>query len=769
MPAPGARGTDERLAGGRGGGPGARPGARLAAMAFPPTLCRARRCAAAALCALALALAAAAGAAAATPEVREHPVPVAGASPVGIATGWDGSLWFTQRNRNFAGRLVPGPGGSAAISELSYGIPGEGPYGADGIAAAGDGNMWFALREGISGTRLTMGRIFLSAAPAVGLRELTPTKPQPRQVVGGPRGGLWFTRGAGNMIGRLDPAKPTEADEHFAIPPPPGPPGPAANPDSIAAGHDGAIWFTQPGRNLIGRATTGAAPLLTNTPVASEPWGIAAGPDGNLWFTQPRANSIARLTPGGEVTAFPLPTPHAQPFRIAPGPDGALWFTEPGTHPTAGTGPQLGQVGRILPYGSDAAIQASIEEFPVPTSDSTPGAIAAGPDGALWFTQSAGDRIGRVTTPLAPPQARTPLGAAPISIPSVGPASPYPSALNVSGLEGRVTRVRVDLYGLFHAVPEDLDLLLVGPGGQKAIVVSDAGFIRALYGSTLTVEDAAPVAAPRNGMLVSGRYRPTDHEPGESLPAPAPAGPYAASFATFAGTDPNGTWRLYVADDFSLGSGRLLGWGLRIETDAAGDLPPGPTPPGDGTPTPPGHGGGPPGGTVSRPPPTRCRAGSSPACARRWSGRTGGCWSRCAARPRRGPPAGSRSAARSPAPLPAPAGGRRRGCGSPCRSAPSASPPGRAARSGCRCRGACAASSAATTSGCALPPATATPGRERCGCARPRQRRGPAAAASRCWCPTPATRGGCGSSCAGERGYSPAARSPARSGGRCGR
>jgi hypothetical protein len=43
--------------------------------------------------------------------------------------------------------------------------------------------------------------------------------------------------------------------------------------------------------------------------------------------------------------------------------------------------------------------------------------------------------------------------------------------------------------------------------------------------------------------------KPTDHDPGDSLPAPAPAGPYSTSLSAFDLTDPNGTWRLWVADD----------------------------------------------------------------------------------------------------------------------------------------------------------------------------------------------------------------------------
>ena len=57
----------------------------------------------------------------------------------------------------------------------------------------------------------------------------------------------------------------------------------------------------------------------------------------------------------------------------------------------------------VLVIGSAEAASAAtvapppIVEFAVPTSNSGPGSITAGPDGNLWFTEKTGNKIGRIS------------------------------------------------------------------------------------------------------------------------------------------------------------------------------------------------------------------------------------------------------------------------------------------------------------------------------------------------------------------------------------
>lgn len=159
-------------------------------------------------------------------------------------------------------------------------------------------------------------------------------------------------------------------------------------------------------------------------------------------------------------------------------------------------------------------------------------------------------------------------------------ANPYPSTINVAGVSGTVLHVSLTLNGLFyqHSIDPDgcnwdeLDILLAGPGGQVAMVMSDVA--RNGNGSdaqrTLTFDDNMLIPLPSNGDFESGSYFATDYEPGDTLPAPAPVGPYGTNFSVFTGAPANGLWSLYARSErtFSGCQGGISSWSLTI-TDGA--------------------------------------------------------------------------------------------------------------------------------------------------------------------------------------------------------
>jgi uncharacterized repeat protein (TIGR01451 family)/uncharacterized delta-60 repeat protein len=146
-------------------------------------------------------------------------------------------------------------------------------------------------------------------------------------------------------------------------------------------------------------------------------------------------------------------------------------------------------------------------------------------------------------------------------------AAPYPSTIDVSGIAGTVSKITVTLSNLSHTFPDDIDVLLVSPSGQKIVLMSDAGggSGNPISNRTITFDDFAPNNLPDSTLISSGTYKPTDYNPSDSFPVPAPAGPYNSTLSVLNGSNPNGTWSLYVADDLFFNSGVISnGWSLAI-------------------------------------------------------------------------------------------------------------------------------------------------------------------------------------------------------------
>ena len=161
-----------------------------------------------------------------------------------------------------------------------------------------------------------------------------------------------------------------------------------------------------------------------------------------------------------------------------------------------------------------------------------------------------------------------------ITIPSSGSASPYPSTINVSGVSGNIANIQVSLSGLSHTYPDDVDMFLRGPGGQKVMLMSDAGGSADLNNVNLTFRDSASGTLPDGSQITSGTYRPTDYRVGDTFPTPAPAGPYGTALSAFNGTNPNGAWQLFVQDDMGWDSGSIAGgWSLTIQSAAINGTP----------------------------------------------------------------------------------------------------------------------------------------------------------------------------------------------------
>ena len=170
-------------------------------------------------------------------------------------------------------------------------------------------------------------------------------------------------------------------------------------------------------------------------------------------------------------------------------------------------------------------------------------------------------------------------------------ATPYPGNIVVANLAtipltGNNVTLTINSFAR-SGRPDDLDMLLVGPTGASLIVWSDVGGTGGATGTlTITLSDSGASFLPDGGPLASGTFKPTNESTvQDTFPAPAPAGPYgnpgpaAAGTDTFAtefnGTNPNGTWSLYILDDTPNSGGETTtigSWSLDINATVPSTL-----------------------------------------------------------------------------------------------------------------------------------------------------------------------------------------------------
>ena len=227
---------------------------------------------------------------------------------------------------------------------------------------------------------------------------------RPRTIATGSDGNLWFLESSTDAIARLTPGG---AVTEFPVPGAGG----FFSLSDIAAGPDGALWFTgfQPPGHLYRATTAGAVTEVAQGGVtpgfpAGNIEDIVAGPDGNLWATRPfqnPADELIRITPGGAITGFGggagLPTDATLRF-IAVGADGNLYVTDSGQG--QGEPPVPNRVWRFNLTTSQFELVATAGATPGFTAGNFPSDITAGPDANLWFlfgSQANPSGIARLT------------------------------------------------------------------------------------------------------------------------------------------------------------------------------------------------------------------------------------------------------------------------------------------------------------------------------------------------------------------------------------
>ncbi len=377
--------------------------------------------------------------------------------PASITSGPGGDLWFTLRCNSGSPRTQIGSI-NPTTNEVNI-IPltqsqGQGDLGAITTDASGD--LWFLDFPLVEEYNPSTGAFHEQALPNKGPFVYG------TGLVFGPNQSIWV---ANLLMGQLDEVNPqTLAVTPFTTPD-------GLDPDGLAVGPDGALWFTT-GSPTIGRfdPTTSQFQTFTTSNSASTTNRIVAGPDNRLYFTDGGALSIGIITPDGSastISEFPLPVQGLGiVFGTLPisgltvGADGNIWFALNG---------RSSGVGSFNP-STDAA-NYFVDPNP---SGGNPKGIALGPDGNLWFTSESASING---PPVYVVQVVTSGGSGGGSAGGSGSGS-APTILGVQPFvqttstgKGKHARHESQLAGFTLTFNEALDLARAGSAANYAVLV----------------------------------------------------------------------------------------------------------------------------------------------------------------------------------------------------------------------------------------------------------------------------------------------------------
>jgi len=126
-----------------------------------------------------------------------------------------------------------------------------------------------------------------------------------------------------------------------------------------------------------------AGSTIVEYPVPGSPKRIAVEAPGRVWFTLSDQNAIGHLvvtsTTEYEVITYTVPTLNSTPYDLVYK-AGSVWFTEY-------TGNKIGRLNTMT---------GAIDEFDIPTSESSPTGIDIAPNGEVWFVEQNTDHLARL-------------------------------------------------------------------------------------------------------------------------------------------------------------------------------------------------------------------------------------------------------------------------------------------------------------------------------------------------------------------------------------
>jgi virginiamycin B lyase len=149
-------------------------------------------------------------------------------------------------------------------------------------------------------------------------------------------------------------------------------PGNCSSPNGVTVEALGRVWFVEQNTSNLAVFSPASQNFTEYRLPVIDPitWSLTSTADGNLWMTDANSSAIIRFDPGSSnFTQYKL-SPDSFPLQIIRGPDGAVWFSELYGH----------RIGRIQPDNE------LITEYPTPNKDAAPSGIAFDLNGTLWIS-----------------------------------------------------------------------------------------------------------------------------------------------------------------------------------------------------------------------------------------------------------------------------------------------------------------------------------------------------------------------------------------------
>ena len=297
-----------------------------------------------------------------------------------------------------AGSAPSATGGSAGLGAGTSGAPAAG-----GSRAAADGGSSTAGAGGTADCG-SPTRARLANGQCVDRISEFAIATQPMSITLGSDARIWFDDGSGNRLVQLDDDGRVAREFAFNAS--------SVERELIAGTGDTIVWYTDATAQTVSKLSS--LTNVTSYALGLSIAGLGLARDGQLWLTEaeqavyrfdssalslarwpaapsntiivapdqsawfPNSAALSRLNTAGDENDFSITDGTASDLCL--GPDGALWFTQS----------TLNQIGRMTLDGT----LTRTYDLPV---GSQPFRIVAGPDGALWFTEKGADKIGRIS------------------------------------------------------------------------------------------------------------------------------------------------------------------------------------------------------------------------------------------------------------------------------------------------------------------------------------------------------------------------------------